>query len=317
MKKISVLIPVFNEEENVAECYTAITHVLEQLKDRYEYEMIFTDNHSTDKTFDLLQALAKKDMRVKVARFSKNCGYQRSIYTGYILSTGDAVVQIDCDLQDPPEIILEFIKKWEEGYAVVYGIRRKREEFFIKKAAKKIFYRLINFLSEDKLPHDAGDFRIVDRKIVGQMRQLYDYYPYIRGMISAFGFEQMGIPYERKARKKGKSKFHFTQLFGLAIDGIVSHSIVPLRFAFYIGFFVFCGSFISLVIYVVRWIFYQQVRPLGFTTVISLVLFSMGLMALFLGVIGEYLGRIYQQIKRKPITVIEKKCNLLDKGFED
>lgn len=310
MKKISLIIPVFNEEANIENAYNVLKGVLEGLGPGYTYEMIFTDNHSSDRTFAILQSLAAKDKMLKAVRFSRNFGYQRSIYTGYLLSSGDAVIQIDCDLQDPPSMIADFIKKWEEGYAVVYGIRSRREESWAMNAARKIFYRLVTFLSDDNLPHDAGDFRLVDKKIVTELRNIYDYSPYIRGMIASFGFEQLGIPYQRRQRKKGRSKFGFLELTELAMDGIVNHSIVPLRLATFFGLAAFIFSFLLLLISVAGRIFFSQLFPRGFATTTVLILISLGLNALFLGIIGEYIGRMYRQSKRHPITIIDKALNL-------
>ncbi|MDP2939772.1 MAG: glycosyltransferase family 2 protein [Candidatus Omnitrophota bacterium] len=309
MKKISVLVPVFNEEENVVNTYNALKQLLEDVKSRYDHEIIFTDNHSTDKTFTLLQTLAHTDKRLKAVSFSKNFGYQRSIYTAYLLSSGDAVIQIDCDLQDPPSMITEFIKKWEEGYAVVYGIRKCRREFWLMNIIRKLFYRLIAFLSEDNLPYDAGDFRLVDKKIVDELRKINDCSPYIRGLIASFGFEQIGIPYERAKRKKGKSKFKFIELLELAMDGIANHSIIPLRLATYFGLCTFISAFSLLLLSVIGRVFFTQYFPRGFATTTVLILFSLGLNAFFLGIIGEYIGRMYKQVKSHPIAIIDKMIN--------
>lgn len=309
MKKVSIIVPVYNEEGNVLNAYQALVRQMDTLRGKYDYEIIFTDNHSQDKTFKLLEGLAKSDLRVKVARFSRNFGYQKSIYTGYMLSSGDAVVQFDCDLQDPPELIGQFIQKWEEGYAVVYGIRNVRKESWVMNLVRKAFYRFIAFLSEDDLPKDVGDFRLVDKRIVNELRKLYDYYPYIRGLIASFGYEQTGILYNRADRKTGKSKFRFIDLINLALDGIVNHSIAMLRIATYCGFIIFLCAFGFLFVYLVGRVFFGQTWPKGFATLITIALFSLSLNALFLGIIGEYIGRIYQQVKRRPITIIDRTVN--------
>jgi len=278
----------------------------------YAHEIVFTDNHSEDNSFALLEAIAANDSQVKVARFSRNFGYQKSIYTGYSLCTGDAVIQLDCDLQDPPSLIPEFLRKWEEGYAVVYGIRRTRSnsEGMLLTTIRRLFYHLIDFLSEDSLPHDAGDFRLVDRRVVEELKHLYDCNPYLRGTIASMGFNQVGIPYDRLKRAQGESKFSLSDLFKLAADGILNHSIVPLRLASYTGFFTFAAALILMLGYVACKILLNKPWPAGFTTTTTLILLSLSLNALFLGIIGEYLGRIYQQIKRRPITIIEKTLNI-------
>lgn len=315
MKKISIIVPVYNEEGNVLDAYSALSQIAESLKDKYRFEILFTDNHSQDKTFSILQSLAKNDPRLKVVRFSKNFGYQKSIYTGYLLSSGDAVVQFDCDMQDPPEMIPKFIEKWEEGYVVVYGIRKKREEIFLMNIIRKIFYRIISYLSDDNLPRDAGEFRLIDKKMIDEFRKLYDYSPYIRGLIASFGFDQIGIPYDRLKRKKGKSKFKLSDLISLSIDGIINHSSTPLRLSTYCGFIIFLFAFFLLFFYMIAKLFFGQSWPRGFTTIIILILLSLGLNASFLGIMGEYIARIYQQVKRRPITLIDKTINFNDKNY--
>lgn len=312
-KLISIIVPVYNEEENIHLLYERVQGVICSLSDSYEFELIFTDNHSKDNSFRILKELAEKDQRVKVIRFSRNFGYQRSIYTGYSTASGDAAIQLDCDLQDPPEMISEFIKKWEEGYKVVYGIREKRKEGWIINTSRKIFYRLIDLLSEDKLPHDAGDFRLIDRCVLEELKKIYDASPYLRGTIVTLGFEQTGIPYSRDARKSGESKFGLSQMIQLALDGIVSHSIIPLRIATFIGFVITLITFLLTFVYVYWRFFRTSDWPRGFATTYVLILFSIGLNGLFLGVIGEYLGRIYLQVKAHPIAVIEKTINLVNK----
>jgi len=310
MKKISVVIPVYNEEANIPRAYREIKTVLDSLSNCYEYEILFTDNHSEDNSFHLLQDMAARDPLIKVVRFSKNFGYQRSIYTGYMLSRGDAVVQLDCDLQDPPALIHEFIAKWEEGYSVVYGIRRTRAESWFISVARLVFYRLIDWLSEDTLPLDAGDFRLVDKKVIQELRKIYDFNPYLRGTISVMGFNQIGVPYDRLERKFGESKFPFLKLVRLAMDGLVNHSLVPLKLAHYIGVLTFFSAFCLMVGYIIAKLVFSHAWPTGFTTITTLILLSIGLNALFLGIIGEYLGRIYQQVRKHPITIIEKTLNL-------
>jgi len=310
MKKISIVIPVYNEQDNILPVYNTVTKSISILMDKYDFEFIFMDNHSSDNTFLNLKGLAQKDSRIKIARLSRNFGYQKSIYTGYLLTSGDAVIQLDGDLQDPPAMIPEFIKQWENGYSVVYGVRVARKESFILQGIRKIFYRLIDFLSEDQLPHDAGDFRLVDKRIIDEMRKLYDYSPYLRGMIAAMGFSQIGIPYQRNERLHGKSKFDLNNLFRLGFDGIVNHSIVPLRLATYFGFFIFTITIFAMGTYSLLRIFYFPSWPAGFTTITILILISLGINALFLGIIGEYLGRLYQQAKGKPITITEETINL-------
>jgi glycosyltransferase involved in cell wall biosynthesis len=306
---ISICVPVFNEERNIEPLYQALGPVMQQVSERYDFEMLFTDNHSTDRTFEVLAGLASSDPRLRAIRFSRNFGFQRSIFTAYSNARGDAAVQIDCDLQDPPSLILDFLQKWEAGYQVVYGIRTARQENWGMNATRKIFYRLIDSLSEDPLPHDAGDFRLVDRRVLNELLKFEDYQPYLRGAIATLGFEQIGIPYARAERQRGESKFSFGQLMALALDGILNHSVVPLRIATYLGLFISVVTFLGIVSYGVGRIVLGKDWPPGFATIVILILGSLSLNALFLGVIGEYLGRIYRQVKRRPLTIVERELN--------
>ena len=309
-KLLSIVVPVFNEEDNVEPLYNAIIPVMAALSDRYDYELIFTDNHSTDQTFQMLASLARRDERVRVVRFSRNFGYQRSIYTGYVHTKGDAVVQLDCDQQDPPELVLEFVRQWEAGYQVVYGVRRSRKEGWWINNVRKCFYRLIDLLSEVPLPRDAGDFRLIDRRVVDELKKINDYQPYLRGTIASLGFNQIGIPYDRAERVRGETKFSFHELITLALDGILNHSLLPLRMASYTGLAISALTFLGILIYAAGKLLFEKDWPAGFTTTAVLILSSISLNALFLGVIGEYLGRIFQQVKARPVTIIDRTINL-------
>lgn len=304
-KLISLIIPAFNEEENIFPLYKAVLPIINDCTSQYDFELVFTDNHSTDSTFAKLGELREIDHRVRVFRFSRNFGYQKSILTGYLKARGDALIQLDCDLQDPPDLIPEFLKHWEDGCAVVYGVRRSRRESAILHIARKLFYRLADYLSEDDLPVDVGDFRLIDKKVVDVLRQVDDAQPYLRGMIAAMGFKQHGIKYDRRGRERGQSNFRFKDLVGLALDGILNHSIVPLRLATFFGIGITVLTLLAILGYVVSKLMFGFNWPAGFTTLTVLVLAGISVNALFLGIIGEYLGRIYQQVKKRPLVIIE------------
>jgi glycosyltransferase involved in cell wall biosynthesis len=306
---ISIVVPVYNEQGNIEPLYAAVDEVFSTVRDRYDYELVFTDNHSEDQTFAELSRLAARDSRVRVFRFSRNFGFQRSIYTGYMMARGAATVQIDCDLQDPPALILEFLREWEAGNKIVYGVRRGRKEGFLITLVRKVFYRLIDFLSEDHLPHDAGDFRLVDRKVLEVLRRIDDQKPYLRGTLATLGFNQKGVVYDRAGRARGESKFSLRDLFGLALDGILSHSTVPLRVATYTGLTVSTLTLLGVIGYAIGRLWVGKDWPAGFATTTVLILLSLSLNALFLGVIGEYLGRIYHQVRRRPLTIIEEQID--------
>ena len=306
---ISIVVPVYNEEDNVERLYEAVRKVLDPIAQRFDYEFVFTDNHSEDETFARLTQLAARDERVRVFRFSRNFGFQRSIYTGYVQARGDVAVQIDCDLQDPPELILEFLNAWEAGNKIVYGVRRSRKEGLLITAVRKIFYRLIDWLSEDHLPHDAGDFRLIDAQVLAVLRRIESDKPYLRGTLATLGFNQKGIAYDREERHHGQSKFSLRDLFALALDGILSQSTVPLRLATYTGLFVSLLTLLAIVGYAVGRFALRRDWPAGCATTTILGLLSLSLNALFLGVIGEYTGRIYRQTRRGPLTIVEKRID--------
>jgi polyisoprenyl-phosphate glycosyltransferase len=306
MKLISIVVPVFNEEANVERLHEAVNRALAPIADRYEWEFIFTDNCSTDDTFSRIERIAKRDRRVRAYRLTRNFGFQRSILTGYRLARGNAAVQIDCDLQDPPELILEFLKHWEAGHKIVYGVRRSRKEPLHIEIARRIFYRFIARISSDDLPYDAGDFRLIDRCVLDLLHEYRDESPYLRGYIAALGYAQIGVSYDRAKREYGKSAFRLSSLVGLAVDGIVSHSVMPLRLASFLGLAFSVVAVLAIAVYLVLWVSSQEKWPPGFATLAILILTSFAMNAILLGVIGEYLARIYRQVKPGPLTIVER-----------
>lgn len=303
---ISLVVPVFNEEENVLPFYEATSLVMDSLSESYDFEIVFSDNHSTDNTPALLRQLAARDTRVRAYRLSRNFGYQRSIMTAYLKTRGDIAMQLDCDLQDPPSLLPLFLDEWRKGADVVYGVRIKRAEAWHITFVRKVFYRLIDFLSEEHMPHDAGDFRLITRRIIEELRTIDDAQPYIRGTIATLGFKQVGIPYTRDPRVRGESKFSVYAMTSLAFDGIMNHSVVPLRVATYVGLAASMLTVLAMVAYAVAKFFFGASWPAGFTTLTVLVLGTASLNAMLLGIIGEYLGRIYQQVRKKPLSIIEE-----------
>lgn len=304
-KIISILIPVYNEEDNIIACYESVKNVFQNIKN-YDFEIVFTDNHSQDKTEFLISKLALQDKRVKFLRFSRNFGFQLSILTGYKYCEGAAALQLDCDLQDPPELIPAFIEMWEKGYNVVYGVRKSRKEGIIITAIRKLFYRILAFISENEIPLDAGDFRLVDRCVIKELIKVQDPDIYIRGFISTIGFNQIGIEYRRKGRLRGKSKFNFGKNMRLAMDAITSNSALPLRISSYFGFLLTGLSMLMIMFYVITYFLGDQSWPKGFITLLVFQIFSLGIMSLFLGIMGEYIARIYAHQKKISEPIIEK-----------
>jgi glycosyltransferase involved in cell wall biosynthesis len=306
---ISVIVPVYNEEKNVERAYKAIVDALKTI-DGIDYEIIFTDNHSTDRTFEKLEILAAQDLKVRVLRFARNFGFQRSILAGYQHARGKAAIQIDCDLEDPPSVFAEFIRLWRAGHDVVIGLRTQRVERRYMIFLRRFYYQLLDKISDVTHDVDAGDFRLVDHSILDQLRNIDDRQPYVRGLISELASKRIGIHYARNKRELGESKFPLRQLIKLALDGIFSYSVTPLRIASYLGIFISLLTAVMLSGYIVLRVFFAQSWPAGFTTMTVLTLFAISLNALFLGIIGEYIGRIYNQIRKRPLVVIEKTLNV-------
>jgi polyisoprenyl-phosphate glycosyltransferase len=308
-KLISVVIPVFNEENNIARAYAEVCRVFDEMG-RYDLEIIFTDNHSVDRTAKILADIARVDPRVKVARFVRNFGFQNSVLTGYRLARGDAAFQLDCDLEDPPSSFPDFLALWEKGHDVVVGLRRQRHESKLMQWGRKIYYRLVRKFSNDNLLVDGGDFRLVDRSILDQLRSIHEAHPYTRGLISSLAKRQMGTPIDRDRRLFDQSKFPLRRLFSFAMDGVLAHSLVPLRLATYFGFIMSVGLFLLACGYTIGRLLAGSDWPSGFATLAVLIAMGASLNAIFLGIIGEYVGRIYNQVRQRPNTVVEYTINL-------
>lgn len=310
MRLVTVVVPVFNEEGNVRPCYEAVAAVFAPLAERYRLELLFADNHSSDRTFQEIRALAAADPRVRAIRYTRNFGFQRSLLTAYRHARGEAAIQLDCDLQDPPALIPEFLRLWEAGHDVVVGIRRGRPESWLLRRLRGWSYRALDRLSEDPLPRDAGDFRLVDSRILDQLRQLDEQTPYVRGLVSSLAANPTGIPYDRAARQRGESKFPVRRLIGFALNGLFGHSLAPLRFIAWTGLAVSALTFLLALVYLVQWSVFGRDWPPGFATTTLLILLGIGLNGVFMGVIGEYVGRIYLQVRGRPLVVIEQAINL-------
>lgn len=308
-KVLSVVVPILNERGNLESVCERVEAVMSRELPQYDYEILFTDNHSDDGSFEELLRLSKTRPQIRALRFSRNVGYQRSILTGLLSARGDAAIQLDADLEDPPELIPSFLREWERGAKVVYGIRERRQESAFRTFMRRSFYRILKKASSDDIPVDAGDFRLVDRLVLEQLARVKDQKPYLRGIIAAFGFEQVGISYERSERHWGESKFPYREMIGLAMDGIVNHSDIPLKLATRIGMFVsFCSFFLG-VFYLVGKLVFQQQWAAGFATTTILILLSLGIISLLLGIIGEYLSRIHNVVRGYPTVIVEREIS--------
>lgn len=303
-KKLSIIVPFFNEETNIPRIVHEALTVFASALSSYSFEIILMDNHSTDGSFMVACAQAQKHPEIKVIRLSRNFGYQANILTGYLHCTGDAAVQLDADGEDDPVLIADLVREWEAGHQVVYGIRRKREEGFFIRFQRAIFYRILRSLSSIPIPVDAGDFRLVDRKVIEVLRLCRESNPYLRGLISFAGYQQKGIPYDRRPRYDGKSKFSWWDYFSLALDGITSFSKKPLAIASWLGLLFSLTSFLGAVFYFLFHFLVGTKLP-GFTTLILVNLFLAGIQLLCFGIIGTYIGRIFDETKSRPRSLVE------------
>jgi len=307
---LSVVVPCFNEEEIVRDTSRRLATVLEQAP--LNFEIIYVDDGSSDSTPELLRQLQESDEHVRVVRFSRNFGHQMAITAGLEHASGDAVVIIDADLQDPPEVILEFIGKWMDGYDVVYGVRAEREgETAFKLWTAKAFYRCIARLSDTRIPVDTGDFRLMDRRVVNALLEMPERDRFVRGMVSWLGFSQVGVSYRREARTAGSTKFSFFKMLRFAMDGIFSFSVLPLRIATWTGFAASGIAILGIVVAVIERLFGVHGLVKGWTSILIAVLFIGGVQLICMGIIGEYVGRTYGESKRRPLYVLRERI-----GFE-
>ena len=305
---ISIIVPVFNEEDNVDRTYAELKRVTGDLG-KYRFEFVITDNRSTDRTFDRLLAIAAQDPEVRLVRFARNFGFQNSVLTGYRLARGAAAIQIDADLQDPPSLFGPFLEKWEEGYDVVVGVRKHRQEGFVLRQGRRLFYRTLRRLDGPHLIPDAGDFRLIDRSVIERLRRINEPHLYLRGLISSLARRQVGIQFDRAERLHNQSKFRLGSLMRLALEGIFAHSSLPLLLSFYVGLAIAIAAVVLAVFYGMLRLIAPQNSPPGFATTQILILFGIGLNSIFLGVLGVYVGRIYDQVRVRPPTIISDVVN--------
>jgi dolichol-phosphate mannosyltransferase len=300
---VSIVVPCYNEEAVIPELHSRLVSVLEQEKGS-TFEIIYTDDGSRDRTPEILRHIQSGDRRVRIVSLARNFGHQIAATAGLEHASGDAVVLIDADLQDPPEVIPEMIARWRDGYHVVYGMRSERAgETTFKLWTARIFYRLINRLSEIEIPLDVGDFRLLDRKVVDVLLAMPERDRFLRGMVSWIGFKQIAVMYARAPRRAGKSKYPLMKMIRFAVDSVISFSFVPLRFAIWIGFAAIAASFVGILYaLVIRLYTADWVR--GWTSIFTAVLFLGGIQLITLGIVGEYVGRIYAEVKRRPLYVV-------------
>lgn len=303
MKKVSVLIPCYNEEQSLPLLYEELTREIDKLTD-YEWEFLFVNDGSKDDTLSILAALHGKDKRVNYLDLSRNFGKENAMLAGFDYVNGDCMILMDADLQDPPSLIPKLLKEWEDGYQDVYARRRERgKESWLRKRMSILFYRVLDHSTRFDILQNVGDFRLLDRQCIDALCRLRETERYTKGMFCWIGFNKKEVVFDRGDRKAGDSKWNFKSLFNLAIEGITSFTTAPLRFATIIGFVVSICAFLAGMFYLLKTIvFGDQVR--GFTTLIVFISFFGGLQLMAIGILGEYLGRVFNEVKRRPVYLV-------------
>ncbi len=302
---VSIVIPAYNEEEVVSELSSRLKQVM-AAENGYDFEVILVENGSRDSTFEKINDLIRSDARFKMIQLSRNFGCDGGITAGLSCASGDAVVIMNADLQDPPEMIPHFLRKHEAGYEIVYGIIEKRVGVpWSRRVASSMFYKIINWLTNDLFPKNVSDFRLIDRKVCETVNRMQERNRFLRGIIIWTGFKQTGLPYERPARFAGETKANFMSVLKLAFDGIFSFSYFPLRLATGFGVLLAIGSLIGAFIFVVLYFTHGREVP-GHTSTVTIMLFFFGMLFIVLGIIGEYLARIYDEVKQRPNFVIKQ-----------
>lgn len=306
--QVSIVVPVYNEEKNIQVFFNKIIKVIK----KYQYELIFVNDGSTDKSEEIIKKICLKNKNVKLISFTRNFGHQMALFAGYEFSKGDAVVSIDADLQDPPELIDKMVDLWKKGAKVVYAKRQERQgESFFKIFTAKIFYQLINFLSDTPIPNEVGDFRLLDKNVVFYLKNLKEKPEFLRGLVSWPGFETKFVYFNRGPRYSGKTHYTFFKMINLALNGITSFSIRPLRLSAYFGFFI---SFLAVLIVffksVQHFIFNQGDWLPGWASLFFSIVFLGGIQLIMIGILGEYIAKIYREIQKRPNYLIKEKINL-------
>ncbi|OOR27458.1 glycosyltransferase [Bacillus mycoides] len=307
-KLISVVVPMYFEEEVAQECYNRLKSVM--LQNNINYEFVFVNDGSTDRTMDILSEIAANDYRTKIVNFARNFGHQIAVTAGIAAAKGDAIVIIDADLQDPPEVIPELIAKWEEGYEVVYAKRKQRKgETWFKLLTAKYFYKFLNYMSDIDIPKDTGDFRIIDRKVADVFNQMTERNRFIRGMMSWVGFRQTYVEYERDERFAGETKYPLKKMIKFASDGIIAFSTKPLRIVMSLGLLSVLISIIVL-LYTITVKIVGDDTQTGWASIMVAITFFSGIQLLGLGIVGQYIARIYDESKNRPIYIMKETINI-------
>ena len=308
---LSVIVSMYNEEDSLSAFFKGIEKTMANIP-QYQYEIVCIDDGSKDKTYELLTKYAKKDNRIKVIKFSRNFGKEYGVMAGLKYCQGRAAIPIDVDLQDPPELIAEFVKKWEEGYDMVYGIRCDRQsDTFLKRWTAKLFYKTYNLMTRSPIPYNAGDYRLIDRKVINAILSLKERNIFMKGVFGWTGFKSIGIKYARQKRFAGCSKWNYWKLWNFALDGITASTTLPLRIWSYLGTLLSLTG-IGYALYIIfRTIMHGTDVP-GYASLLVFILVLGGIQMIILGILGEYIGRIFIEVKNRPLYIVDEKVNIAD-----
>ncbi len=307
-KKISFIIPVYNEALGIPQLIKVLTAFFSK-NPSYDFEAVLVENGSVDNSFELLSKASKKDKRFKILQLSRNFGCDGGIVAGMHQATGDASVIMMADLQEPVELVAQFIKKWEQGYEIVYGIVKKRTSGIIRNVSSVLYYKLLNLATHNAFPENVSDFRLIDKKVLDTLNAMPEQNKYVRGLVTWTGFNHIGIEFNRKPRFAGESKADFITVLRVAKNGIFSFSYLPLRFVSYLGITITIISFLMIIFYLILFLIEGRVAP-GITSIILIMLFLFGVLFFILGIISEYIARIYEEAKRRPEFIVKSKVNL-------
>jgi dolichol-phosphate mannosyltransferase len=302
-KLISYIFPIFNEEGNLELLYETVSKLLDTNK-QYEYEIVFVNDGSKDSSLSILKKLQRSDPRVVVINFSRNFGHQLAVTAGIDTATGDAIIIMDSDMQDPPRVSFELIQKWEEGYEVVYAQRRSRKDTLFKRLSANVYYRVLHSLADIEIPRNTGDFRLIDRKVADELKKMPEHNRFLRGMVSWLGFNQTAVQFDRDERHAGETGYPLKKMLKFAMDGIMNFSSTPLKLISRTGYFFAFLSFIGIIYALVMKIWFPQITIEGWTFIVIAMLFIGGTQLVMLGVLGSYLGRTYTEVQGRPLYII-------------
>jgi glycosyltransferase involved in cell wall biosynthesis len=306
MQKVSYVFPIYNEAGNIDLLYRTMSDLLAPLTKEYTFELVFVNDGSADNSLELLSNIQSRDPRVVVVDFSRNFGHQMAVTAGLDIATGDAVIIMDSDMQDPPSVSLELIDKWREGYDVVYAQRRSRKDSVFKKLTAFLFYWLLSHVADIKIPRDTADFRLLDRKVVDALKQFHERSRFLRGMVSYVGFKQIGVLYDRHERYAGSTGYPLKKMLRFAADGVLGFSMAPLKAVRTVGYIVSCLSLIGILYALYVRLFTSSTAVPGWTFTVIAILFVGGVQIVMLSIVGSYIGRIYAEAQNRPLYIVNK-----------